>query len=126
MHEPTLTIREAALATGLSQKAIRRRIERGSLRADLRASRLRIPLDELLARDLLVSDPQAVAARLREDAHLRASAGGLDKAVHAELLERLERQAERIGELTAELRAEREARGRLEAELARVPPPGSA
>ena len=115
MDGPSLTIREAALATGLSQKAIRRRIERGTLQAQLHAGRTRIPADELFRRNLLVADPAQAAAR-REQSVARKRSGSAER----DLLERLERQAERIGILTAELAAERERRSRLEARLARL------
>jgi len=115
MADPTLTIREAALATGLSQKAIRRRIERGTLRASLQGGRVRIPAQELFERNLLVADPAEAPARA---AAARAAArGGRPRTAGSELLERLERQAERIGLLTAELEAERERSALLAAAL---------
>lgn len=115
---PSLTIRETALATGLSQKAIRRRIERGTLSARLSAGRLRIPMQELLERELLVSEASQRTAGRATDGPRAPSAGPGSDRTHTELVERLERQAERIGALTAELEAEREARRSLEAELA--------
>ncbi len=49
-----LSIRDAALATGLTPKALRRRIERGTLRSVMVDGRRRIAMEELLERGLLV------------------------------------------------------------------------
>ena len=49
-----LSIRDAALATGLTPKALRRRIERGTLRSTMVDGRRRIAMEELLERGLLV------------------------------------------------------------------------
>jgi hypothetical protein len=58
----TLTIRESSLATGLSVKALRRRIERGTLRAELIDGVRRVPVSELLRAGLLVRDRPAGGA----------------------------------------------------------------
>ena len=49
-----LSIRDAALATGLTPKALRRRIERGTLGSTMVDGRRRIAMEELLERGLLV------------------------------------------------------------------------
>ena len=49
-----MSIRDAALATGLTPKALRRRIERGTLRSVMVDGRRRIAMEELLERGLLV------------------------------------------------------------------------
>ena len=49
-----MSIRDAALATGLTPKALRRRIERGTLRSVMVDGRRRIAMEELLDRVLLV------------------------------------------------------------------------
>jgi excisionase family DNA binding protein len=56
---PLLTIREASQATGLSIKAVRGRVERGSLAAVNVGGRRRIALDELLRAGLLRTEPPA-------------------------------------------------------------------
>jgi excisionase family DNA binding protein len=93
--ERIVSIAEASRLTGLPKEAIRGRVERGELRAIRRGGLRRISVDELAERGLL-------------DA---AGAG------QAELLDRLERQAEEIGRLrfelsVAERRAEVERRRR--------------
>ena len=49
----TFTISEAAEITGVSRKAIARRVERGSLRSVVRNGRRRIPRSELVRAGLL-------------------------------------------------------------------------
>ncbi len=49
-----MSIRDAALATGLTPKALRRRIERGTLHSVMVDGRRRIAMEELLERGLLV------------------------------------------------------------------------
>ena len=110
--ERTLTLREAAEATGLTTKALQRRIDRGTLRAVLTGGRRRVPLSELYR------------AGLMEPEEPRPAPAG---EVIGELIARLERQAEQIGELRALERqaeslraaaeAERRARDELEAAL---------
>ncbi|PZR69980.1 MAG: hypothetical protein DLM63_00465 [Solirubrobacterales bacterium] len=107
----TYTINEAAEATGLSQKAIRNRVDREQLRASLRDGVRRIPASELERAGLIGPGGEAAKGQQPQGGSLGGNALG-------ELLDRLERQA---GEL-AELRViEREAdslradRGRLEA-----------
>ena len=98
-----VSIAEAARLTGLTKAAIRNRVERGELRTIRRAGLLRIPVDELAERGLLDT-----------------GGGIVDPPVDlmgADMLDRLERQAEEIGRLRVELfiaqrRLEREHRRR--------------
>lgn len=64
-----MSIRDAARASGLSPKALRRRIERGTLRSVLVGGRRRIPVDDLVRRGLMAGpdDPARVAGRMREE-----------------------------------------------------------
>jgi hypothetical protein len=64
MTGATLDIAAAARATGLSVKALRGRVERGSLPAELVAGRRRIPVHALLEAGLLVdrASPRPVVA----------------------------------------------------------------
>jgi len=87
----TLTIAEVAELTGLTPRAIAARIERGTLPSELRGNRRHIPLVALYEQGLMPMDPGATVA---------------------DLLDRIERLARRIGELEAENRG-------LEAELRR-------
>lgn len=84
-----MTIREAAEATGLTQKAIKRRVERGSLRSVLRDGRRLIPASEIeragLAGDV-VHAPQGPGSN-------GATPPGL-----AELVAIIERQATELAE----------------------------
>lgn len=59
-----MSIRDAARASGLSPKALRRRIERGTLASVLVGGRRRIPVDDLVRRGLM-ADPDD-AARVAE------------------------------------------------------------
>jgi excisionase family DNA binding protein len=81
--ERIVSIAEAARLTGLPKEAIRGRVERGELRAIRRGGLRRISVDELAERGLLE--------------------GGTAGSDSAELLDRLERQAEEIGRLRFEL-----------------------
>ena len=77
-----MTIAEAARLTGLTNRAIEARIERGTLPAELREGRRRIPLAALYDAGLIAMQPGAVVS---------------------ELLDRLEAQAQELGRLQAEL-----------------------
>jgi excisionase family DNA binding protein len=77
-----VTIAEAATLTGLTKGALASRIERGTLPVEKRGSRRRIPLAALYEARLISMSPGRT----------------ID-----ELLDRLERQAQRIGELEAEV-----------------------
>ncbi len=108
----TYTIAEAAEATGLSRKAVARRVERGSLRSLVRGGRRLIPRTELVRADLLPGDPEsrdygALTAGLPspQGAPLPDPLSPLgDQALASllrELLERLERQAGEIAQFRA-------------------------
>ena len=108
----TYTISEAAELTGLSRKAISRRIERGSLRSLVRNGRRRIPRSELVRAGLLPEDadgapeldprtlllPRPARAADLEDA---GRAEELLVALVRELLDRVERQASEVAEMRA-------------------------
>jgi DNA-binding transcriptional MerR regulator len=81
----TMTIREASRATGLSVKALRRRVERGTLSAELVGGVRRVRVAELVRAGLMVSGrgeraPAPDTALLRRVAALEA---------RVELLERM-------------------------------------
>ena len=107
----TFTIAEAAELTGLSRKAIARRVERGSLRSVVRNGRRRVPRSELVRAGLLPdaddgtpgTDPGALL--LPRPAPGGLEVGGRQEDVLAalvrELLDRLERQAAETAELRA-------------------------
>ena len=83
MANRIVSIAEAARLTGLPKASIRSRVERGELRAIRRAGLRRISVDELAERGLL-------DAGVAVDQNAGPS---------ADLLERLESQAEEIGRL---------------------------
>lgn len=56
-----MSIRDAARASGLSPKALRRRIERGTLGSVLVGGRRRIPVDDLVRRGLVAGPEDPVA-----------------------------------------------------------------
>lgn len=89
-----MSIRDAARASGLSPKALRRRIERGTLGSVLVGGRRRIPVDDLVRRGL-VADAAAPGAE-------PATAGGDDPAAMARRLRALE---SRVAALEAALNA---------------------
>ena len=124
--ERTLTLAEAAEATGLTRKALQRRVDRGSVRSVLTGGLRRIPVTELYRLGLMQpEDPVASSAP-------PAAAGPPPPAPRApgpaigELLDRLERQAQELGEMRALSRqaesllaqAEAERRARQAAETA--------
>ena len=93
-----MSIRDAARASGLSPKALRRRIERGTLGSVLVAGRRRIPVDDLVRRGLVPDgadpasadgaaatyDPAAMARRLRAlESRVAALESALDGTGHA-------------------------------------------
>ena len=117
-HPRTLTIREAAAATGLSDKALHRRIARGTLRSVLRDGRRLIPATELLRSGLLPStSPMSYPSG---DGLLHLPAGGTLGVSAVELLDRLQAQAVEIGELRALTLGADSARLRAEQETARA------
>jgi excisionase family DNA binding protein len=108
----TYTVSEAAEVTGLSRKALSRRIERGSLRSLVRNGRRRIPRSELVRAGLLSEnaegapelDPRALllprpapATDLEESGR----AEDLLVALVRELLDRVERQASEVAQMRA-------------------------
>jgi len=110
----TLTIAEAADATGLTKKAIRNRVDRGQLRAVLRDGVRRIPRSEL---DRTRLSEAGGGAAIRQEA---APGQGQEASGWSELLERLERQAGELAELrtlTREAESLRDERLQLQAAL---------
>jgi excisionase family DNA binding protein len=112
----TYTISEAAELTGLTRKAIARRVERGSIHSLVRNGRRRIPRSELLRAGLLVTEeedeteeidledfePERMllpGLRRREPAAVDAT--GALTALVRELVDRLERQAGEIASFRA-------------------------
>jgi excisionase family DNA binding protein len=129
----TLTVSEAAEATGLTQKAIQNRIDRGQLRAVVRDGLRRIPRSELERLGLLAEEAEEALEEAGGDG--RGSMGKLPPrgeelldALVADLHDRLERQAEELGRLRllseradslkqAELAAEQRSRMAIEEAL---------
>jgi excisionase family DNA binding protein len=117
-----LTIAEAAELTGLSRKAIARRVERGSIRSVLRSGKRLIPRSELIRVGLLPPAGYSGVDQLTEavlsHSVTRPGTGGgeqsLLEALVRELLDRVQSQAGELAQykaLTAEaesLRLERE------------------
>ncbi len=108
----TYTISEAAELTGLSRKAISRRIERGSLRSLVRNGRRRIPRSELVRAGLLPEnadgapelDPRTLLLPRPAPAADLKEAGRAEELLIAlvrELLDRVERQASEVAEMRA-------------------------
>jgi Helix-turn-helix domain len=96
----TLTIAEAAQLTGLSRKAIRSRVDRGTVRAVLRDGVRRIPHSELERAGLLDQAGDVVAAPAAGPRAAGAGQGSpAEASVIGELLDRLERQAGELAEL---------------------------
>jgi uncharacterized protein YceH (UPF0502 family) len=77
----TVDIAGAARASGLSVKAIRGRVERGSLPAELVDGRRRIPISALLAAGLLVDDPAKRPGAPRSANALEARVAALEAEV---------------------------------------------
>lgn len=117
-HPRTLTIREAAAATGLSDKALQRRIARGTLGSVLRDGRRLVPATELLRCGLLPSTPPA--GYPSGDGMGHTPGGGTPGVSAVELLDRLQAQAVEIGELRALTRESESARLRASQEAARA------
>jgi hypothetical protein len=98
---PLLTIREASQATGLSIKALRGRVERGSLHAVTLGGRRRIALSELLAAGLLRTESDGAAGgrpRRKQGTPSGYPAGAPDGAA-AVILTRLDHLTQRVGAL---------------------------
>jgi hypothetical protein len=108
----TYTVSEAADLTGLSRKALARRIERGSLRCVVRDGRRRIPLAELVRAGLVEDeehadeefDPRFLLpgeARPRAELPIPYDASQTLAAVVRELFDRFERQAAELASFRA-------------------------
>jgi excisionase family DNA binding protein len=108
----TYTVSEAAELTGLSRKAVARRIERGSLRCVVRDGRRRIPLAELVRAGLVEDeehvdeefDPRLLlpgGARPHADLPVPYDASQTLAAVVRELFDRFERQAAELANFRA-------------------------
>jgi hypothetical protein len=108
----TYTVSEAADLTGLSRKALARRIERGSLRCVVRDGRRRIPLAELVRAGLVEGeehageefDPRFLLpgeARPHADLPVPYDANQTLAAVIRELFDRFERQAAELANFRA-------------------------
>ena len=113
----TYTINEAAGLTGLSEKSVRNRVDRGQLRVVKRDGLRRIPRSELKRAGLI---REQEATQEGQD-----GGGGVvrEPAVVGQLLDRLERQANQLGELralTRQAESLRDERERLEAALAKA------
>lgn len=109
----TYTISEAAELTGMSRKAIARRVERGSLRSVVRNGRRRIPRSELVRSGLLADASQTTPGsnprdlllpRPVDDDELELGVSRPEDvfaALFRELLDRLERQSTEIAQFRA-------------------------
>lgn len=108
----TYTITEAADLTGISRKAIARRVERGSLRSVVRNGRRRIPRSELVRAGLLGegeqrpldSDPGAPFLPRPATGGALAEAGTSEDmlaTLFREVLDRFERQSQEIAQYRA-------------------------
>jgi excisionase family DNA binding protein len=134
MNKRTYTIAEAAELTGLTRKAIARRVERGSLQSLVRGGRRMIPRAELARAGLIPEegevhdwDPATGAAlfprRGPDDEQAPPADSSALAALMRELVDRLERQASEIAHyraITAEAESLRLAHelGELRARLA--------
>jgi len=116
----SLTVTEVMAATKLSEKAIRRRIERGQLRKlKGRDGKIRVPRADLEATGL-VPTPGGTLRGVGELGSLEPSAL-LDRIVdQAEELGRLKALPERVESVERQLEAEREAHDTTRQELFRV------
>jgi len=122
---PAVDIAEAAELTGLSKKALQRRIERGSLPSVKRGSKRHIPVMELKRQGLLSPEGGADRAAAGEGVPLTPPAGEVEavKAVARELAEKAEelgRYKALAASAVSQRQAETEARERLEAEVHRL------
>jgi excisionase family DNA binding protein len=108
----TYTITEAAELTGLSRKAVARRVERGSLRSVVRNGRRRIPRSELVRAGLLeegeqrprTADPAAPFLPRPSSGGALAETGSNEDmlaALFREVLDRFERQSQEIAQYRA-------------------------
>lgn len=123
----TYTIAEASELTGLSRKALARRVERGSLRSVVRNGRRLIPRSELVRAGLVMDDGEDRGTE-RGTADLAPLTGESETALVLlirDLMERVERQANELAQFRAltvqaeSLRADRDL-AELRARLARL------
>ena len=119
MKKRTYTIAEAAELTGLTRKALARRVERGSLQSLVRGGRRMIPHAELVRTGLILDGesgerPAATDAPAGGGEDITGTDLSLVASLMRELMDRLERQAGEIAQfrqLTVQaesLRLERE------------------
>ena len=108
----TYTITEAADLTGMSRKAISRRVERGSLRSVVRNGRRRIPRSELVRNGLLEDTEKRPPADGPSSPLLPRPGAGTDleatgsnedmlATLFREVLDRFERQSQEIAQYRA-------------------------
>jgi hypothetical protein len=101
----TYTIAEAAELTGLSRKAIARRLERGSLRSLVRNGRRLVPRSELVRAGLMTEDGAAPEHAAVAPSPVPGGETGSPEVMLAalmrELLDRLERQGNEIASYRA-------------------------
>lgn len=114
----TVTVAEASRLSGLSEKAIRRRIERGTLSSVRhRDGSRRVPLSELKAHG--VAETAGAPDRgMVGNVPRRGAPQGAD--VISELVDRVQQQAEELGRLraiTVQAESLQQERDRLEAQL---------
>jgi hypothetical protein len=91
-----LSIRDAAAATGLTPKALRRRIERGTLGSRMVDGRRRITMEELSERGLLLALGAGGSPRAAERPALRPS------PAIAALTDRIRALERRVADLEAD------------------------
>jgi len=113
----TYTLREAAAVTGTSQEALRKRVDRGTIRSVKRDGMRRIPRSELERAGLRIGEPAEASDVVREltDTIRRQEQ---ELAALRALPERVE-SARRDQEREAEARAEAERRAEVAEEHAR-------
>ena len=119
----TYTLREAAAATGTSQEALRKRVDRGTIRSVKREGVRRIPRSELERAGLRVGEPAEAGDVVREltDTIRRqeqelAALRALPERVEDVRREREQEAERRAEEAQAAATAEAEARQAVEAE----------
>jgi excisionase family DNA binding protein len=117
--ERTLTLAEAADATGLTRKALQRRVDRGSLRSVLIGGLRRVPVSELYRAGLLTETGAVEGDERSPSSEAAASPAGRRPALDVgELLDRLERQARELGEMRALTRQAESLQAQAEGERA--------
>jgi len=110
----TYTITEAAELTGLTDKSVRNRVDRGQLRVVKRDGLRRIPRSELKRAGLIRAEAE------ESNGVKPGSEPFAGPALVGQLLDRLERQASQLGEmraLTSQAESLKDQRARLETAL---------